>query len=189
MIVWVAVIYTTIPFVRMLREWYVARWDPVWIGLGVAVVLMAAGVVAMGLIRRGTGAVRRGNTVWIVVTTSVFVLWTASLRRSPEEAVHLLEYGLLAVLLHRALRPRMSSDLVFIAAALMGALIGTADEIIQWISPGRFWDWRDLLLNGGAGALAQVILWRVVSPTEHDWDSRSLRIVLTLRSSPLSNSR
>lgn len=179
-IVWVAVIYTTIPFVRMLREWYVARWDPAWIGLGVAVVLMAAGVVAVALIRRGTGAVRRGNTVWIVVTTSVFVLWTVSLRRSPEEAVHFLEYGLLAVLLHRALRPMVGSDLVFIAAALMGALIGTVDEIIQWISPGRFWDWRDLLLNGGAGALAQVILWRVVTPSNKRWDTRSLRIVLRL---------
>ena len=185
MIVWVAVIYTTIPFVRMLREWYVARWDPVWIGLGVAVVLMAAGVVAMGLIRRGTGAVRRGNTVWIVVTTSVLVLWTVSLRRSPEEAVHFLEYGLLAVLLHRALRPRVGSDLVFIAAALMGALIGTVDEIIQWISPGRFWDWRDLLLNGGAGALAQVILWRVVAPSRRSWDVRSLQTVLRLAAAQL----
>ncbi len=184
-VLWVTVIYTTIPFVRVLREWYVARWDPVWIGLGVAVVLMAAGVVAVTLMRRMTGAVRRGNTVWIVGTTAVFVLWTLSLRRSPEEAVHFLEYGVLAVLLHRALRPTMGSDLVFIAAMLMGALIGTVDEIIQWVSPGRFWDWRDLLLNGGAGALAQVILWRVVSPSEHGWNLRSLQIVLRLTAAQL----
>jgi hypothetical protein len=178
--VWVAVIFTTIPFVRVLREWYVARWDPVWIGLAVAVVLVAAGALAVTLVKREAASTRRWDTVWIVGVTAVFVWWTLSLTRSPEEAVHFLEYGVLAILLHRALRPTMSSDLVFIAAMLMGALIGTVDEIIQWVSPSRYWDWRDLLLNGGAGALLQVILWRVAQPSLHRSDSRSLRIVLRL---------
>ena len=180
MIVWVAVIYTSIPFVRGLREWYVARWDPAWIGLSVAMILTVSAVAILWSLSRGRQGLSRGNLLWIVGVTAVFVWWTHSLRRSPEEAVHFLEYGGLAVLLHRALRPRMSSDLVFIAAMLMGTLIGTVDEIIQWVSPSRFWDWRDLLLNGGAGALAQVILWRVVPPSLHRWDSRSLRIVLRL---------
>ncbi len=167
MIAWVAVIYTTIPFVRVLREWYVARWDPAWIGVSVAIVLMASAVAILWSVSRRRQGLSRGDLLWIVGVTVVFVWWTVSLRRSPEEAVHFLEYGVLAILLHRALRPTMSSDLVFVAAMLVGALIGTVDEIIQWISPGRYWDWRDLLLNGGAGALVQVILWRVVPPSLH----------------------
>jgi len=184
-IVWVAVIYTSIPFVRGLREWYVARWDPAWIGLSVAMVLTASAAAILWSLSRGRHGLSRSNLLWIVGIAAVFVSWTLSLRRSPEETVHFLEYGVLAVLLHRALRPTMNSDLVFIAAMLMGALIGTVDEIIQWVSPGRFWDWRDLLLNGGAGALAQVILWRVVSPSKHGWDSRSLQIVLRLAAAQL----
>lgn len=185
MIVWVVVIYTTIPFVRALREWYVARWDPVWIGVFVAVVLVAAGALALGALTRMTGAPRRGSAVWIIGVTLVFVVWTLSLRQSPEEAVHFLEYGLLAVLLHRALRPVMGDDLVFIAAMLVGALVGTVDEIIQWISPSRYWDWRDLLLNAGAGALAQIALWRIVPPSRHRWNRSSIRIVLRLAAAQL----
>lgn len=184
-IVWVAVIYTTIPFVRVLREWYVARWNPVWIGVSVALALAAAGTLAVGVLARGAGASRRKNAVWIIAVTAIFVMWTLSLRRSPEEAVHFLEYGLLAVLLHRALRPAMDSGLVFIAAMLVGALVGTVDEIIQWISPSRYWDWRDLLLNGGAGALAQIVLWRIVPPSKHRWEPSSMRIVLRLASAQL----
>ena len=180
MIAWVAVIYTTIPFVRGLREWYVARWDPAWIGLSVAMILTISAVAILWSLSRGRQGLSHSNLLWIVGVAVVFVWWTLSLRRSPEETVHFLEYGVLAILLHRALRPTMGTDLVFITAVLMGALIGTVDEIIQWVSPSRFWDWRDLLLNGGAGALAQVILWRVVPPSLHRWDSRSLQIVLRL---------
>jgi len=179
-IAWVAVIYTTIPFVRGLREWYVARWDPAWIGLSVAMILTISAVAILWSLSRGRQGLSHSNLLWIVGVAVVFVWWTLSLRRSPEETVHFLEYGVLAILLHRALRPTMGTDLVFITAVLMGALIGTVDEIIQWVSPSRFWDWRDLLLNGGAGALAQVILWRVVPPSLHRWDSRSLQIVLRL---------
>ncbi len=179
-VMWVLVIYTTIPFVRVLREWYVARWDPASIGWAVAAILVCAAVVALVFLMRQTQPASRHDVVWIVVSAAIFVAWTFSLRRSPEESVHFLEYGVLAVLIHRALRPSIRSALVFVAGALIGSLVGTIDEIIQWITPSRYWDWRDLVLNGGAGALVQVILWRVVRPSVRSWDPRSLRIPLRL---------
>jgi hypothetical protein len=179
-VLWVLVIYTTIPFVRVLREWFVARWDPVWIGLAVATVLVAAAGATVVLLRRRAHGLRRGAPLWIIGVTTVMVLWTFSLRRSPEEAVHFLEYGVLAILLHRALRPTMPNDLVFIAAALIGALVGTVDEVIQWISPSRIWDWRDLLLNAGAGAMIQLALWRIAPMLKADTTPRTVRLVLRL---------
>ena len=179
-VLWVLVIYTTIPFVRALREWYVARWDPAWIGWAVAAVLVCAAAATLAILKQQALPAPRGRTLWIAAATAVFVAWTFSLRRSPEEAVHFLEYGVLAVLIHRALRPSMQSALIFVAAALIGALIGTADEIIQWITPSRYWDWRDLVLNGGAGALTQFILWRATGPAGHPPDTASLRLVLRL---------
>jgi len=184
-LLWVLVIYTTIPFVRELREWYVARWDPVWIGLAVAIVLLAAGTSTLALARRRTREMTSRDTVWILGATAVLVVWTVSLRRSPEESVHLVEYGVLAILLHRALRPSMQDALVFVAGALIGAMVGTVDEIIQWLSPSRYWDWRDLALNGGAGALTQVILWRMSAAATRRFDPASMRIVLRLASAHL----
>jgi hypothetical protein len=79
----------------------------------------------------------------------------------------------------------MQDALVFVAGALIGAMVGTVDEIIQWLSPSRYWDWRDLALNGGAGALTQVILWRMSAAATRRFDPASMRIVLRLASAHL----
>jgi len=184
-VLWVAAIYTTIPFVGVVLEWFVARWDPIFIGLAVATVLVGAAVVTLVVLTRRTQTPPLGNMLWIIGTTAVFVIWTFSLKQSPQEAVHFLEYGVLAIFLHRALRPSMPSDLVFIAAALIGALVGTVDEIIQWISSSRVWDWRDLALNGGASVLAQLILWRAVGSFGGRTDRRSVRIIIRLAAAQL----
>jgi hypothetical protein len=184
-VVWVAAIYTTIGFVRRLREWYVERWDPVFIGWAVTAVLVAAaGTAAIVLLRRAH-VLRPGAIQWLSIVTVILVLWTYSLRRSPEEAVHFIEYGLLAILLHRALRPTIPGSLLFVAGALVGALIGTVDEVIQWFSPNRFWDWRDIGLNAGAGAIVQFALWRLRPPRPEVSPPRSQRIVLRLASALL----
>ncbi len=75
----------------------------------------------------------------------------------PEEAVHFLEYGVLGLLLYRALSFRVLDATVFVAAALVGVIVGTVDEIIQWIVPGRYFDFRDIALNGGASVLVQIV--------------------------------
>ncbi len=119
-IVWVAVIYTTIPFVRSIREWYVARWDPVWIAWLVAGILVVAATMVVTLLLRKTDRPSIGKIAWVAGLTVVLVLWTFSLRRSPEESVHFLEYGILALLLYRALVPTMPNVLVFVAASAPG---------------------------------------------------------------------
>jgi hypothetical protein len=50
---------------------------------------------------------------------------------------------------------------VHIAAILIGILVGTVDEFIQWLIPGRFWDFRDIVLNGGAVTLVQLAIWQL----------------------------
>jgi hypothetical protein len=185
-LLWILVIYTTIPFVRVLREWYVARWDPVWIGRTVAAVLVAAAVSTLVVLGRRMGRLPNRTIAWVAGITTVSVLWTVSLRRSPEETVHFLEYGVLAILLHRALRPSIRDVLVFAAGALIGSLVGTVDEMIQWLSPGRYWDWRDLALNGGAGVLTQLVIWRIVPRSRRSIDPASVRFVLRLAAAQLA---
>lgn len=184
-LLWISIIYTTIPLVRRLREWFVERWDPALLSWGVAIALVAVSVAAMVSLRRRLDGLSNASLVWMVGITAVLVAWTFSLRRSPEESVHLLEYGTLAILLHRALRPSMPNALVYVAAALIGSLIGTVDEIIQWVSPSRTWDWRDIVLNCGAGALVQLMLWRVVPVRTRAIDPGSGRLVLRLAAAQL----
>ncbi|HSN54678.1 MAG TPA: VanZ family protein [Candidatus Sulfomarinibacteraceae bacterium] len=177
--VWIAVIYTAIPFVRALREWFVGRWDEALIAWAVAAALVAAAALAVALARRAP-ALRPGGLLWIAGVTAILLLWTYHLRHRPEEAVHFLQYGVLALLLFRALRPIVPDATVFLAGAIAGSLVGTADEVIQWLTPSRFWDWRDVVINAAAGALVQLALWRALPPSGVPPSVGSLRLVLRL---------
>ena len=82
--------------------------------------------------------------------------WLAFLRiENPAERTHLLEYGIVAALIHQALLERASNGrpvpnpaaLTVAATALLGLL----DESIQAILPGRFFDWIDVGFNAFAG--------------------------------------
>jgi hypothetical protein len=76
------------------------------------------------------------------------------------EAFHLVEYGLLGVLAFRALSCHLHEPAVYFAAAALTALVGTCDELVQWLTPGRYWGLRDVGLNAAGAVLAQ--LWIVV---------------------------
>jgi hypothetical protein len=88
-----------------------------------------------------------------LVTLQV-VVWTAGTAEADVvERVHLLEYGLLAVLFARAFRERHGGRLLPVLALLAVALVSLADELVQWLTPVRVGDGRDVLLNLWAGAV------------------------------------
>jgi hypothetical protein len=48
---------------------------------------------------------------------------------------------------------------------LIGVLFGTVDEVIQWITPRRFWDLRDVWINGLSVVLAMVAVAKGIRPS------------------------
>ena len=103
---------------------------------------------------------------WLFVITGLYVYFTLKLKNIPEEAVHFLEYGLLSFFLFRALLHHVKNKSIYLTATFLALLIGTFDEIIQWIIPQRYWDFRDAGLNGLSGGLFQMVLWKVIRPKE-----------------------
>ena len=179
-LLWVGVIYTTIPFVRRLRELFVARWSAELIGYAVMAVVVAGAGAAIVALRRRQSRIHVADAAWLLAVAVVLVVWTHHLMGQPEEAIHFLEYGVLGALLYRALRTQIPDATVFIAAALIGTMVGTVDEIIQWVVPGRYWDFRDIVLNGSAGVLAQVAIWRLAPKSMIPVGRRSLRLLCRL---------
>jgi len=179
-VLWIAVIYTTIPVVRRLREAFVARWPAELIGYGVMVVVVVVTVAAIFGLRHRRPRLDPADALWLLGIAATTLLWTRHLMGQPEETVHFLEYGLLGVLLYRALRARIPDATVFVAAALAGIFVGSVDEIIQWLVPDRYWDYRDILLNGGASVLVQIAIWRLVPRSSAPISPSSLRILCRL---------
>lgn len=76
----------------------------------------------------------------------------------PEERTHLVEFGVVAVLLLEALTERALHGgrvpVPAVTAITATVVVGAIDEGIQWLIPNRVFDVRDVAFNALAGAMA-----------------------------------
>lgn len=95
------------------------------------------------------------GAVWAVTQA------TALARGRPEESalerMHLVLYGLVALLLYRAfLRGGRSAIAAAFSAAVLTSLVGLADEFVQWLVWVRVGDFYDCVLNASAAGCGVV---------------------------------
>ena len=143
--------YATIPIARRLRD--VA--DKMLGGETGILTAIIVGIIALfgGLIVwrcRSRPSVSRAGVAWLIAIGALLVYNAYRLRARPEEALHYLEYSMLGLFLFRALGLHVRDWLVYPGVMLLGATIGALDEVIQWATPSRIYDWRDVAFNASA---------------------------------------
>jgi hypothetical protein len=160
---WAMLILVSIPVARGLRDWVAERWSSALFGYAAlaGVLLMAAW--GAGAIWRARRRFSWSSGAWLAVVAAVSIGWISSLWRNPEEALHIVEYGILGLLFANGLRHRVGDATVFVIAALLTTCFGIVDELIQWANPTRYFDFRDIWLNAGASSLALIGMWKGVS--------------------------
>lgn len=171
----VVIVFSTIPLARSLRDLVDASVGrELFLYLVAALVLVGAVYAFRNLRRR---ALPPGAYLWLGLVFLLFAIAIYQLREIPEEALHVAEYGLLGLLVFRALAHDLRDYAIYPAGALIVGIIGIADEYIQWVVPSRFFDLRDILINFIAGCLAQVAIFaglrpRLISafPTRHSYN-------------------
>ncbi len=156
-------IFFTIPFARAVQN-YVSD------SFGRDFFLYIVGAVAAAAAYKAFVTVRKRQLgidayAWLVVVGSAFAIYTYNLRRNPEEAVHFIEYGILSLLIYRALVHRVHDYSIFLTATIVVGSIGVIDEWIQWLTPSRVWDLRDIQINLVAGGLTQLAILAGLRPT------------------------
>jgi len=120
------------------------------VALGVGVALVVGAIVAQWV-------KKRPGWSEVGVAFGVALAYGATLLRmeNPVERTHLIEYGIVAALLHQALQERArNGGSVPSPAALTvvgTALLGLIDEGIQAVLPSRVFDWADVFFNALAG--------------------------------------
>ncbi len=117
----------------------------------VLVVLVVVGAVAAQWVRRPPG----WGEVGVALGVALAYLVAFVRIENPGERTHLVEYGVVAALIHQALleRARQGRRVPGPAALAVAAtaLLGLLDEGIQALLPGRVYDLRDVFFNAFAG--------------------------------------
>jgi hypothetical protein len=165
---WVALctlaIFLIVPLARTIQKFVSGHWGRSLFGYAV---LAATAVAFLALVYFLVFRLKirsPSNYLWLTAVACLYVYFTLKLWRAPEEAVHFLEYGLLGFFLFRALSLSVRDKSIYLIAFFLGSLVGTFDEILQWIMPNRYWDFRDAGLNALAVGLFQVAVWKGIRP-------------------------
>jgi len=145
---WAILVYITIlstlfigqPLANELRDQNV---QAIFFLLGMA--LVATAVIIHGLLTKPS------NIEYAVLFGIIAVYIMFFLRLGAPERSHLIEYSVLAILLHKAFKERFVLDNKIFKPAFfslfVGILLGTLDESIQLLIPHRYFDPQDIIFN------------------------------------------
>ena len=150
------------PFLGRLTEWVREELDRSLLVIVPTILFWIAVAAFLVWVVRSARRLRWSN----YAALAVGALWavaqaTALARGRPEESalerMHLVLYALVALLLYRAfLRAGRSALAAAVVAAILAALVGVADESVQWLVWVRVGDAYDCLLNASAAGCGVV---------------------------------
>jgi len=160
---WSALVLATVPLARAIEGVVEGLWGEQAFLVAV-LAMIGAGLALVTRALRRVGRLSPGRSAWLVAVGAIYVTTTWSLRDTPVEAVHFVQYGVLGALAFRALAHRIRDSGVYLAATGVAGSVGIVDEGVQWALPGRYWDLRDIGFNFLGAALAQVAIAGGVQP-------------------------
>ena len=150
------IIYCTIPVARAFRELIAEQIGLEFFLYLTAILTAIAGAVAFINLRKRK--LPTNAYLWLFGIVAAFMVYIYQLRDIPEEAIHVAEYGVIGILVYRALSHRTRDFSIYVMAALIVGMIGVLDEYIQWVAPSRVFDLRDIRTNFLAGSLGQLAI-------------------------------
>jgi VanZ family protein len=179
---WVALcsmaIFLTVPVARRIQIFVSNHWGRILFMYFVLVVLAISFSFLLYFLINKKKVRSSASYIWLFILSGLYAYFTVKLKKVPEESVHFLEYGLLSFFLFKALSYYIRDKSIYIIATFLALLVGTFDEILQWITPARYWDFRDCGLNALSGGLFQLMIWKVITPKiiSDKFSSKSLKI-------------
>lgn len=162
-----------------LRHALTTRQYVLLFGAVVSVAVVVPVAVAFARIRERR--MQRLALIGAALAFGAFYMWengTPYAEVNAVERVHLVEYGLIALLFYQAVRRRDANDVaLLLLPALFGFIVGTCDEFLQWFIPVRVGEAHDVFMNLAAIACGLMFAFAVEPPAVFSWTAspRSLR--------------
>lgn len=157
-------IYMTIPVGRGLQKFIYQTVGKSFFTYAVLFMLGSMLVAVLYFLITGLKTLRHSQFIWIFACAGAYALIVFSIQEHPEEAVHFLEFGLLAYFLFRALSHKVRDWTVYPSTIFCVLLGGLINEFLQWMTPGRFWDFKDVGFDTLSGIIFVVGVWKGIEP-------------------------
>jgi VanZ family protein len=162
--VMMVVILLSLPITPFLWRKAVAVFGPQFNVLGYFVLAVLVFVFAVYLTRH-RHRLKRPRALMLVGLAMIYYWLLRYQCRFPAERLHLFEYGLLAYLLHGAIRFDFPEMKAYALGFSVSSLFGLLDEVIQYFLPNRVFELRDVATNVIASALGLIITWLLFRKT------------------------
>ncbi len=148
-------IYATLGLAQTLAESLEERG---LLDISIGLFLLCMFLVAVTVLTQGLRVRPGGAEVAVGIGVAAAYLLVLARMTVPTERSHLIEYGVVGVLIYEALTERKSQGRSVpwppVLAVLLTATLGVLDECIQWLLPNRVFDPVDILFNLLAGTMA-----------------------------------
>lgn len=124
--IWSLFIFLTIPLARTIGKFVSEQWGKELFTYVVLAAIAVALAAAVYYVVRYRPAASGGRFFWLIVAAAIFAGYTIQLgKRSPEEAIHFIQYGVLGILVYRALAIQQHDITIYFSAAVICGIIGT----------------------------------------------------------------
>ena len=154
-VLWTALIYATVPIGRPICDFLIRKTSfSFFMNAAVLIVLSGLCFYFIRMIR-----IRRPSSYLILGMTCLAYIAGLKIFTIPAEKIHFLEYGLLAFLIFRAVSFDWAEGRAYGPALIMTAVIGWGDEGLQSITPGRYYQTMDVVLNALSGGLGLLLTY------------------------------
>ena len=172
-------IFVVTPFLPQIIQAASSRWS----SLGVSCFVLAVEIaIALLILIFAVGSLarrRKKSALFFVSVGGIFLLsfFFYQLIPNPYEFTHLPEYAILSMFIVRALdkekykstgsekEKNIKSAIIknpYFLSGIVTGIIGTVDEIYQYVLPNRHFTWYDILLNILGGILGLLIFWGII---------------------------
>lgn len=161
---WALIVYMAVPFARRIQLFVTDHWGRALFTYLVLSILILALARACMILARRRPSLRWWNVACLGAVGLAYGVFAISLRDAPEEALHLVEYGGLSLLVFRAVSHRVRDPSIYATTWVITTIFGVFDELLQFLVPQRYWDFRDIAINASAAALMQIALAGGIRP-------------------------
>ena len=115
-------------------------------------------------------ALKKNIKTLILLIPCTIIAWILiSLEPNPNKYIHIPEYVVMSWILFEALSIDYRGRGIFLLVFICGASLGVVDEVMQGILPGRFYGWRDMIMNSAATVIGVLTLVGLRTTPAGDW--------------------